>query len=333
VLACLELGDAERAARFTEQIKNWRRGACHAELASHFARRGDVDSAHGHLTRAKQIAGAVGLEEWRQQRIRGKVAAALVLLGEMQQATQLQAGLSTSDSLTVARTRVTQEDEDDFDRRVAALDKLLASEDFEVVQYALGVYAQLFGRYYADVDRRTLMESRIRGGWTKVAVYFRIRVLMSLIEFALNHDDRDNAMRLVNDGATLFDSARWEPRRQIILAARLASLRHRAGDGKTARTEADAALAMFNAQRDKIENFMRADALRPLAEAFHTMGDAKAALETYRRAVEEGAVNPNIRPRIEDFSETCTSMALAGVDPDEALWAELRRIRKELGAP
>jgi hypothetical protein len=87
---------------------------------------------------------------------------------------------------------------------------------------------------------------------------------------------------------------------RIPLVAQLSDLRFKAGDTERARTDADAALALFNAQREKIVNIYRAGALRPLAEAYQSMGDTEAALSVYKLAVEEGIANINSRPRAED---------------------------------
>jgi hypothetical protein len=52
-----------------------------------------------------------------------------------------------------------------------------------------------------------------------------------------------------------------------------------------------------------------------------------------RRFVEEGVENPNSRPRAEDLSATCRSMALHAVEPDADLWKRMRQIGDGLGPP
>jgi hypothetical protein len=63
------------------------------------------------------------------------------------------------------------------------------------------------------------------------------------------------------------------------------------------------------------------------------MGDEAGALFVYRQAVEEGVENPNSRPRAEDLSATCCSMALHAVEPDAELWKRIRQISEQLGDP
>ena len=53
----------------------------------------------------------------------------------------------------------------------------------------------------------------------------------------------------------------------------------------------------------------------------------------YKTAVEEGTANPNSRPRAEDLTATCCSMALSAVEPDKELWAKLKQIYEGLGEP
>jgi hypothetical protein len=115
--------------------------------------------------------------------------------------------------------------------------------------------------------------------------------------------------------------------------ARQAALRHRAGDRDQARRDLDQALALFDSQRKGIVDIFRAGALRAVAEAYQSMGDDRTALRVYKKAVEEGVANPNSRPRAEDLSATCRSMALKGVEPDAELWARIRHIQSGLGQP
>jgi len=77
----------------------------------------------------------------------------------------------------------------------------------------------------------------------------------------------------------------------------------------------------------------RAETLCPLAEAYRTLGDAASALAVYKRAVEEATVNPNSRPRAEDLSAICCSLAKHEVEPDLELWARLTKVHDGLGEP
>ena len=73
--------------------------------------------------------------------------------------------------------------------------------------------------------------------------------------------------------------------------------------------------------------------LRPVAEAWMALGDEAAARRTYVLALEEGAANPNARPRAQDLSATLASMARYDVRPDESMTRRIREIREGLGDP
>ena len=77
----------------------------------------------------------------------------------------------------------------------------------------------------------------------------------------------------------------------------------------------------------------RIAAMRFVAEAHAAMDDDASALAAYIEALEEGAANPNQRPRAMYLAATAVSMALHGVEPDEALWTRLREIREGLDQP
>ena len=50
-------------------------------------------------------------------------------------------------------------------------------------------------------------------------------------------------------------------------------------------------------------------------------------------AIEAGTINPNSRPRAEDLSATCASIALAGIEPDASIRQRIERARAGLADP
>src|SRR5262249_42652516 len=100
-----------------------------------------------------------------------------------------------------------------------------------------------------------------------------------------------------------------------------------------ARRELADTRALFDAERAKIVDIYRAGALRKVAEAACAMDDAGTASTLYERALEEGVVNPNSRPRADDLVATCTSMAVRAVEPNARLRARTHEICDKLGNP
>ena len=95
----------------------------------------------------------------------------------------------------------------------------------------------------------------------------------------------------------------------------------------------DASMPRMMPEREQIVDIYRAGVLRDLAEAESVMGDAASALALYAQAVEEGVHNINSRPRAEDLSATCRSMAVHGVAPDPELRERMAAIFEGLGSP
>ncbi len=329
--ASLELGQPELAQAQLDRIENWRRGAGYADLAAYWALQGRPDEARQFLLRAAEIAERV--EDWRRDTVRVRIAQAYVSLGLAAEADEFEADVAPSEAGKVAGVKASLADDASFDGHVRAIDALVALGNFDITRNALESYTALYRRFYADAERRSFVEQRIRACWSNLAGFIRIELLMKLAATALDHADQAKALELTNEAQELFDSAQWPLENRIELMGRLAGLRYRAGDRDKARADADRALALFEAEGSQIVDIYRARALRPLAEAYQSMGDTAAALAVYRRAVEEGVANPNNRPRALDLSATCCSMAVHGVEPDAVLWARLRRIREELGPP
>jgi len=181
--------------------------------------------------------------------------------------------------------------------------------------------------------RHDFLTYKGKSSWNRLPILVRIELMFELTGSALDHADSAKALALSGETKELVKSVRWLAEDHISLTARSAVLLHRAGEHEQARGEIKAALAMFDAQRAQIADIYRASALRSVALALQSMGDVRGARELYARAVEEGIANPNSRPRAEDLSATCCSMALNAVEPDAKLWARLRAIRSELKAP
>jgi hypothetical protein len=331
VAACLELDQPRRALEYTQQIRNWRRGSSYGDLAFYCARHGLADKAREYADLGEKIAR--GARDWRRGRIRANVARAHLWLGQSDKAAALQKGVGAEEASKLAKVRARRGDEASFDGQVKALEALLAGKHFRVVLNALESCAGLYDRFYADPARRAVAEEKIRAAYGRVPPYFRIEVLMLLAESALDHDDKPAALALVNDAWAMAGGARWHVADEIPLRARLAGLRGRAGEANRAREDVRATLELFDAERRKLLSHEWAKSVRAVAEACQDMGDAAMALRVYKQAVEEGAGNPNGRPRALDLSATCRSMALHGAEPDEELWARIREIHEGLSAP
>jgi len=331
VLACLELDQLELAKRYIDEIDDWRRGSCYADLAFHLARKEEEDEARECLELAERIAETA--EDWRRDRIRTKIAGTQAWLGEMREAARNEEGVADAETGKVAKVKAMLSDEGSFDRQVKSLEPTLKSGNFDLTKNALEVCVELYARFYEDIDKRERAETLIKESWNPMPIFIRIDLLSNMVNAAIEHSDKEKALGLVNETQAILDSFQWNPEHGIPIKSRVIELRFLAGDEATARMQADQLLASFDERKHEIVNIYRAEALHPLAKAYQSMGETETALAVYRRAIEEGIDNPNSRPRAEDLSATSYEMAMRGVEPDKELWERMEEIRRELSAP
>lgn len=337
VAACLELGQPAQALRCLEAIENWRRGAGYADLAFYCAQNGPVGNVQRYLDLAQRAAEnptEQNPQSWQKDRILVKIARTHAWLGRTELAAALEAGVVESESGKVDAVEAMHLVADDFDAELASLDHVLAGSSFDQVRNALDACAQLFDRFYDDEQKRAQAEQRIKTSWQgKLPGLIRLELLMQLARFALDHGDQEKALELVQDARARLEGSNVGLEHQIPLQARLAGLQFEAGDEAQAKRELGGVLATFDAEHEKIAIVFRAATLRPLAEVHHSIGESATALTLYKRTVEVGSQNPNARPRAEDLSATCLSMALHGVEPDAHLARRLAAIHAQLGEP
>jgi hypothetical protein len=336
VSACLELEQPRRALGYIERIDNWRRGEGYADLAFHLARHGNTRAVLPLLDLALQVAETAkdaNSQSWRKDRIRAKVARTHLWSGRTEPAAQLSAGLEASEVGLVEAVRARVTPQEDFDEGIDAIDGIVATGSLDQARVALEACAALFDRYYEDVDRRSIVEATFEAASERVPVQVRIELGLQLAGVALEHQDAGKALALVEAVKRVLDGSNWRTEDRIPVLARLAELRHRAGEREQARSEVDGALALYDAHRDEIVDIYRAGALRPLAEAYCALDDPATGRALYSRALEEGVQNPNSIPRAEDLSATCRSLARRGIEPDALLRDRIQQIVSGLGEP
>ena len=331
VKASLKLDQPLRALRYIDRIDNWRRGSCYADLAFYCATNGYTDKIEQYLDLASQIF--EDTEGWRKDQIRAKIAKTYTWMGQTQQANQFNISARSFERGEIVAVKAIKADKDSFDKQVKELEELIAPGNFDMEKNVLKAYTHLFDRFYDNEKRRSGLETKIKTSWDKIPIFARIELLADLAASALGHGDQKNALELINEAQVFIDGAQWSPEYKIKLMAKLAKLRFQAGDIGNAKTHTDDLQIFFDTQRNNIVNIYRAGALRPIAEVYQLMGDTTAALKVYKKAIDEGVVNPNSRPRAEDLSASCLSMALYKVEPGAKLYATIRQINEKLGAP
>ncbi len=332
VTGCFQLDQPQRALGYIEKIGDWHRGAGYADYAFYCARQGLTNDVQHYLTLAEEIS-AFADQDWRRDRIKVRIAQTHLLLGQTERSEKLSSNLEKSESGKVEQVGATLCADDNFDAQAATLDTLMATGNFDLTKNALDAYAQLYNRFYDDVARRATAEERIKASWIKIPYNIRIELLSALAGFSLDHQAITNALQLVNEAKALMDSVTWPVEYHIPIIARLAELRFRCGETDAARGELQTARGLFTEKQSDISNIDKTETLLPIAEALQSLTDSSAALDVYKQAVEAAVENPNSRPRAEDISAICLSMAKYSAEPDAALGSRIREIKGALGEP
>ncbi|HEX5052117.1 MAG TPA: hypothetical protein VFZ65_10115 [Planctomycetota bacterium] len=344
VAACFELDQPELAVAFARDITDWRRGCGYADYAHARALRGDARTALDYIRLAGEIIEqeqhASYSQEWQIDSIRQKIARAYETLGDEVHAAEAVAHVDAASGNAVdtdwaktAADHVRLLPAAKVDDELAAMDAAFPQMSIGQQQVALETLARLHGRFFDDLARRTKIEERVTTVYTRLPPAMRLDALRKLARTCIEHHENGSALRLLGTAREIASAHTWRAEDQVPELAKLAAVRHEAGEADQAAADVAAALALYHAERDHIVDIYRAETVRAIAEAVHSMGDDKAAVDLCALAIEEGMHNANSRPRAEDLVETCVAMAVRGIEPSPELWQRLREICEGLGDP
>ena len=334
--ALLEAGAIEDALRVADAIGNWRKGCVYADAACACADLGREQEALALLDKAHTVAEAApddGIQDWQRGRVRGKIARAYLRLGREAAAKPYMQNLEPAEAKAVAAELASQAPVEHFDSQRALLDEELSSGNFERIKAAIDTAVLVHARWYDERADRDAVVELLEARGQRLPIDIRVGALLSMAGTAASKGDKAGALALLDKARALVDGAKWLPEHRIPLDARVAELQHMAGDTAGARTLLAGAVARYDAEGEQIVNIYRAGTLRPVAEALWRTGDGPGAIAAWRRALEAGMANPNSRPRLDDLSATCISLARAGCKPDASMQARIEEIAASLGEP
>ncbi len=334
--AFIELEQLDRAETLSAEVVNWRRGVVLGELAHQAARRGDVASADRIAAVAREVMVGVIAEddqEWRAQSVLAKLALTDLTLGRNESVLEKERLLEHSERRELVRAKAHLLSEEEVPLQLAEYRRLLESKDFEILQNVSLGALELHSRFYGKEALRTEIEALVEEAQRTMPSTLRFTYQETLAKNALDAGDSRNAARFVEAAQSIFDRTSWAAEDQVAAVGRLGSLRARAVSRSQGLGQIQAGLETFESEKIRIPDVFRGDALRPVAKAYLDAGERDAALSVYRQLVEEGVQNLNSRPRVDDLVRTCCSLAVLGLQPDEALLTRLRAIESQLGEP
>lgn len=330
VTTALDLGRVDLAEKYVPQLKNWRRGTAHADIALYYARHGDMDKAREHLHMADQVYKAI--TDWHTERVAAHMARCHAYMNEDERAEQL-SDEKAVDIDRVAPAAVETAAEEEYAAMLAKAVADLESEDFNAIRRGLALAVALYDRFYTSERRRAEVAEIVRDSMQLLAPSLQINSLCHMARHALDHEDSATASALLADARQRYANATWKPRFGIPWLARIAGLAFEANDAELGKAVLEQANSIYDEARESIVNIYRAETLAPIAEAYQQAGYPEKARAVYLRALEECLVNPNSRPRAVDLTLLSRSMARHDVEPTPELWTALRDTRAQLGDP
>jgi len=339
-LAYVSAGEPNKAEDVAREIDGWRRATLFAAIALEHARAGRADDAR-RVVRIAAAAATLG-NDWQRQRAQVMAARVYAWLGDDAEAARLEQGVGEPEMGKVAAVRAEQAARgtfanaavtEAFDGQMTALDAWLETRNFDLVRNAVDIAIEYHPGAFADAQRRARVESLVLKANEQLAYDLRIANLLRLAANCEKAGDRAAARGFIAKADETFGVGKWLADDGAVQLALIAQAKARSGDAEGCAVQLAAALARFDAGRADIIDIDRARPLRAIAEAYATAGDIEKARAVFARALEEGAVNPNARPRAEDLVATILSMVSAGVEPGAEVAARMSAIREGLVAP
>ena len=327
VNTCIQLGLVDKAVKFSNQIKNWRKGSCYADIAIYFAKHGEFDKAKSCIELISTVKKAE--QEWRNELILSKVAIAYHILDKEDKSIAIQESLPESKLADF----VVDASDISFDAKIAKLDKYIATGGFEAINNSIRALVELLKNNYASSEKRTLIESEIYSSWDTIPLNIRIESLIDMAKIAIDNADSIQAKVYISKAQDFIDNFEWPLRHKVTMVSKLSISKFIVGDERAARNDIDSILDEFKKNKDQIVDIYRAEILCQLARSYHAMSDSQKAIEVLELAVEQAVINPNSRPQAIDISEICLTMASLSLEPGKNLWQQISEINNNFGEP
>ncbi|MBU3682940.1 MAG: hypothetical protein FGM39_02795 [Phycisphaerales bacterium] len=327
----IALGDLGRAEAGMRRIGDWRRGEATALVAQARAARGEMDAARTLAAEARELAGRE--EDWKRDRIGAEVARTLAMTGDLGQVDGLVDPTAAAEAANVAAAVTAVVPADRLEAQAAIFDRAIAVGAFDLVRGGLDGYLAIMRRADCDDAWRTRAVKAIDGALPGLPYDLRVQYLVSLADALAVRGRADEARAALDRADAVMASAGFLPEDIVPIGAPIAAARTRLGDRDPARAALRALRATFERRREEVVNLRRATSWRALATGFMGLGDRADAEACFAAALEDGALNPNARPRAEDLCMTLLAMARSGFVPTEAMERRIDAIRAGLADP
>jgi tetratricopeptide (TPR) repeat protein len=326
----IEGGQIERARQLAAEIDGWRRGVVHADLAFALASAGRTDDAREHVALADQERKIA--ESWRGPRIAAHMTTALIVLGEIDRATEIAERLNSEErdyaGRSLAARSLALAREGKFPKAMEKLDSLRGVTDVYVSWWRTRGYVDLYELESLESEQRERALEAARTSAAEIPGWSRAEMLIgiaALLRDAGRPDAASDTLAAVPEVLEpLGDSLRL---RRAALEASLGrewALLGEAGRSRELLRQAEARAAeSFSTERAVV--FAR------IAVSYDRVGDETERARLVARALAIAERQPNPRPRALALSSICRVLGGAQIDPDQATRARLDTLLTALG--
>ncbi len=330
-LACLDLGLVAEAQAYALRIDGWRRGEALALAGRRYA--ANKDSKRAADCAALARASVADDESWSHERVMALVGGIYLVLGDEAAANESVRGIAQQHLGTFEAVRTGLVPLTQLDAQGEMFDKAVALGNFDFTRSAVEGYLALIERVHADGPRmaRALasVDAAFKGLPLDLQVGYRAAVAQRLATLGHAVEAKEQLSRAAQVCATTT----FQAEDIVPLGVVVARTRIRLGDRDGARKDLQRLRGEYAVHRNGIVDLRRGASLRALAEAYAELGERDRSLLLYAEALDAGALNPNARPRAEDLSATCLSMAVSRTEPTPEMLRRTQEIRASLADP
>ena len=331
VKACIELGLLDLAAQCADQMQGWRQGNVIALLGQRYADLGQGDQARECARRALLVP--PGESTWGSDIVATEVAKIYVKLGDESKAYATVAADLQAERGRIEAERIAKLPEAQLDAQADMFDKAIATQNFDLARGGIDGYLAWLDRVIDHAPRRERALKALSAAFPGLPWDLQVRCNVQLADVLFAHGYKELATLQVDRASELFRATVFLPEDTAPLGVVVAKARIRMGDANAGRAELRRLRSEYEARAETIVNLRRAASWRALAEGYQLLGDTDDARHCYAAALDAGAINPNARPRAEDLSATCVSMAVSGFMPPTELLLRIEHIRAGLADP
>ena len=328
---CLELGLTDEAARCAEGMSGWRRCEAFALVGLKLAAAGQRDRAR--LMALQALDFPADIETWAREMVSTQAARIYLLIGDESRALETMKGCPPAELARFEAARVASVDSGRLDAQADAFDRSIATLNFDLARSGIDGYMAYLLRVLDDAPRRERALQALDAGIKGLPLDLQVSTNADLAVSLHAHGQPALAAQYLERAATLNATTTFLAEDLAPFGVIVAKARIRMGDTAGARADLERLRAQYDARSEEIVNLRRATSLRALAEGFALIGARDEAVRCQRDALEAGTINPNSRPRAEDLSATCASIALAGIEPDASIRQRIERARAGLADP